>query len=97
MALEDPRDIILRPIVSEKSMEEMARGRYTFVVDPRANKAMIKDAVEEIFGVRVTAVNTMRMSGKKRRVGVFTGRKPNWKKAVVTLAEGQKIELFEGI
>lgn len=97
MALEDPRDIIFRPIVTEQSMGEIAAGKYTFAVDLRANKTMIRKAVETIFGVKVTGVNTMRMLGKQRRRGAFVGRKPNWKKAVVTLAEGQKIELFEGI
>ncbi len=91
------RDIILRPIVTEKSNAAMGRSTYTFVVDERANKHQIKDAVEEIFKVKVKAVNTIRMLGKVRRMGIYSGRKPNWKKAIVTLEEGQKIQFFEGM
>ena len=91
------RDIIIRPIVTEKSNAAMARSTYTFVVDERANKSQIKDAVEEVFKVKVKAVNTMRMLGKVRRMGIHSGRKPNWKKAIVTLEEGQKIQFFEGM
>lgn len=91
------RQVILRPLVTESSMEAMAYGKYTFAVDPRANKTQIKQAVQEIFNVKVLKVNTMNMPGKERRVGVHLGRKPDWKKAVVTLAEGERIEFFEGL
>ncbi|NPV71775.1 MAG: 50S ribosomal protein L23 [Firmicutes bacterium] len=91
------RDIIIRPIVTEKSNTAMGHSIYTFVVAERANKTQIRDAVEEIFKVKVKAVNTMRMLGKVRRMGVHSGRRPNWKKAMVTLEEGQKIQFFEGM
>ncbi len=91
------RDIIIKPVVTEKSNAAMGASRYTFVVDQRATKTEIKQAVEEIFKVRVKGVNTMRMLGKVRRMGVHSGRRPNWKKAVVTLEEGQKIQFFEGM
>jgi len=88
-------DIIIRPVVSEKTTAGMADNKYTFLVDPRADKTQIKLAVEEIFGVRVRSVNTVRQLGKMRRMGRFTGRRPGYKKAVVTLEEGQRIKVFE--
>ncbi|MGE5484399.1 MAG: 50S ribosomal protein L23 [Ignavibacteriales bacterium] len=91
------RDIIIRPVITEKSNAAMGGSRYTFVVDERATKTDIKQAVEEIFKVKVRGVNTMRMLGKVRRMGIHTGRRPSWKKAVVTLEEGQKIQFFEGM
>lgn len=91
------RDIIISPIVTEKSNIAMGGSKYTFAVDLRANKAQIKDAVEEIFKVKVKGVNTMRMHGKERRMGRFRGHRPDWKKAVVELEEGQKIQFFEGM
>jgi len=93
----DPRDIVLEPVISEKSMADMRHGCYTFVVHPDANKVEIKKAVEEIFDVKVRKVNTMRVSGKSRRMGVFTGKTSNWKKAKVTLEEGETIKFFEGM
>jgi large subunit ribosomal protein L23 len=92
----EARDIIIRPLVTEKSNAQMADGQYTFAVDIRANRSQIKAAVEEIFKVDVERVNTMRVLGKVRRMGVHQGRRPSWKKAVVTLREGQKIDIFEG-
>lgn len=92
-----PHEVIKRPVVTEKSMAEIAAGKYTFAVDPAANKTTIKQAVEELFNVRVKRVNTMRVRGKRRRVGAHAGRRPDWKKAVVTLEEGQRIEFFEGL
>ena len=71
--------------------------QLTLAVDPRANKHEVKRAVQELFGVDVLEVRTMRMPAKKRRVGRYMGRKPQWKKAIVRLAEGQKIEFFEGV
>lgn len=93
----DPRDIILRPIVSEKSTGLMQQGKYTFAVRMDANKSQIKDAIEEIFKVNVVDVNTMRNHGKVRRMGRYVGRRPDWKKAIVQLAEGQSIKVFEGL
>lgn len=90
-------DVIIRPIVSEKSNALMGEGKYTFVVHPRATKIQIRQAVEELFGVRVKAVNTANVRGKPRRMGVHRGYTPRWKKAVVTLAPGEKIRFFEGM
>ncbi|MGE5580805.1 MAG: 50S ribosomal protein L23 [Bacillota bacterium] len=91
------RDIIIAPIVTEKTNEAMGRGAYTFRVHPEATKADVHNAVEEIFKVKVRRVNTMNVSGKPRRLGLRIGRTRNWKKAIVTLAPGQKIEFFEGV
>ena len=90
--------IIRRPVVTEKSSigrEEHNIG--TFAVDPRANKHEIARAVEELFDVKVAGVHTMRQPRKKRRVGMKVGHRPEWKKAIVKLAEGQAIEFFEGV
>jgi large subunit ribosomal protein L23 len=92
----DPRDIILRPVVSEKSYDMIAMNRYTFEVDKRATKPQIADAVTEIFGVTVEKVNTMNVAGKPRRLRYRAGKTRSWKKAVVTLKEGDSIEFFEG-
>lgn len=93
------REVILRPVVTEKSMAGVRDGRYTFVVALKANKVQIRKAVEEIWQVRVASVNTMRMHGKKRRMGRAgpPGRRPDWKKAIVTLRSGDKIPFFEGL
>ncbi|NLM38496.1 MAG: 50S ribosomal protein L23 [Firmicutes bacterium] len=94
----DARDIIIKPIITEKSTSLMAsENKYTFQVDLRANKTEIKQAVEELFKVKVRNVNTMRMTGKTRRMGRFEGKTSNWKKAVVTLEPGHTIEVFEGL
>lgn len=90
-------DIIQRPVISERTVAGMAEGKYTFVVDPRANKNQIKQAIEEIFNVNVIRVNTMRMRGKKKRMGVFAGSRPHWKKAIVQIEEGQTITAFEDL
>lgn len=92
----DARDILLRPVVSEKSTTVMADGKYTFLVHPDANKTQVKKAVEEIFKVKVTKVNTQNTTGKFRRMGKTGGYRPDRKKAIVTLAEGQSIPIFEG-
>jgi len=89
--------VLIRPLVSEKTTAAMADNKYTFLVDARADKTQIKQAVEEIFGVRVARVNTIRQLGKMRRMGVFSGRRPGYKKAIVTLEEGQKIKVFEEV
>lgn len=94
--MQDPREIIIRPVISEKSYSMMEHGRYTFEVDKRATKPQIAKAVAEIFGVTVTGVNTMNVSGKPRRVRYNKGLTRVWKKAVVTLSEGDSIEFFEG-
>ena len=91
-------DVIRRPLVTEKSnIEREENNVVTFAVDPRANKHEIRRAVEGLFDVNVVEVRTMRMPRKSRRVGKFMGRKPEWKKAIVRLAEGQMIEFFEGV
>ncbi|MBF6600078.1 MAG: 50S ribosomal protein L23 [Dehalococcoidia bacterium] len=89
--------IILRPLITEKAQNMTAIGKYAFEVDKRANKLQVKEAVEATFEVRVTAVNTCMMKGKVRRYGRNATKQPDWKKAVVTLAPGEKIELFEGV
>lgn len=93
--MKDPHDVILHPIISEKSYNAIDGGKYTFMVDPRSNKSEIKDAVEEVFDVKVIQVNTMRTKGKPRRRGLTIGRTAGGKKAVVTLAAGDQIEFFE--
>jgi large subunit ribosomal protein L23 len=89
------RDVIVRPIVSEKSYAGLERNTYTFLVDPRANKTEIKEAVQAIWNVRVTSVNTLRRRGKVKRHRFTMGKRPDEKRAVVTLAEGETIEIFE--
>jgi large subunit ribosomal protein L23 len=96
--MKDPRDVIIAPIVSEKSYGLLDHGVYTFKVHPSASKPEIHDAVEAIFGVKVVKVNTLNRQGKKmrnRRTGT-TGKRPDTKRAIITLAEGERIELFEG-
>ena len=98
--MKDPHDIILRPVLTEKSYGEMGgeKLRYTFEVDVRAEKIEIKRAVEQIFGVKVEAVNTVRTEGKMKRQGRTEGRRPERKKAYVTLKKDSKgIEFFEGM
>jgi large subunit ribosomal protein L23 len=89
------RDVIIRPVVSEKSYAGIEQNSYTFVVDPRANKTEIKEAVQRIWAVRVTSVNTLRRKGKVKRHRYTLGKRPDEKRAVVTLAEGDSIEIFE--
>ena len=91
-------EIIKRPIVTEQSMDQMADRKYTFEVNPSANKIEIKKAVEEIFGVTVEKVTTMNMDGKVKRMGMNIGKRASWKKAVVKLTEKSKtIEFFDGL
>ena len=91
-------DVIVRPLVTEKSHDLLDRlGAYTFVVAKEANKIEIAQAVEKQFNVKVSDVRTMRYAGKAKRMGKHAGRKASWKKAVVTLAQGDSIELFEGV
>jgi large subunit ribosomal protein L23 len=94
----DPHQIIIRPVISEKSYNLIeSEGQYTFQVDRRANKNQVKRAVEEAFDVRVEKVNTANVKSKPKRQGLTRGRTSTWKKAVVKLAEGERIELFEGV
>ena len=91
-------DIIRKPVITEKSMAAMAEKKYTFIVHISANKVQIKKAIEEVFGVKVADVKTMRTLGKTKRVGVHVGKRADQKKAVVTLTEDSKgIEFFEGM
>ncbi|HET7628990.1 MAG TPA: 50S ribosomal protein L23 [Bacillales bacterium] len=96
--MKDPRDVIKRPVITERSTEQMADKKYTFEVDRRANKTEIKNAVETIFEVRVSKVNTMNIKGKPKRFGRYSGYKPNRKKAIVTLTpDSKELEFFEGV
>ena len=92
----EARDILIRPIVTEKSTALMEQGKYTFRVPLAATKIQIRQAVEQIFKVKVQAVNTMRYEGKLKRMGRTQARRSDWKQAVVTLKPGEAIELFEG-
>lgn len=95
--MKTPQDIIIQPIVSEKSYDHMADGVYQFRVANNANKNEIKDALKAIFNVTAIKVNTTTVVSKPKRRGVFQGYTSSWKKAVVTLKEGDKIDFFEGI
>ncbi|SDL17810.1 50S ribosomal protein L23 [Natronincola ferrireducens] len=94
----NPHDIVIRPLVTEESMTDIADKKYAFVVDRRANKTEVRRAIEKIFGVKVEKVNTMNMKGKFKRMGRNVGKRPDWKKAIVTLTQDSKeIEIFEGM
>jgi large subunit ribosomal protein L23 len=94
--VKNPRDVIIEPVVSEKAYDGIdLLNAYTFLVDKRANKTEIRQAVEEIFEVRVRKVNTINRKGKKRRYGYKIGKRPDSKRAVVTLADGDSIDIFE--
>lgn len=95
--MSDPRSIVIRPVISEKSMVGIREGQYTFIVAETATKTQVKDAIEKIFGVTVERVNTVRQVGKLRRMGRTSGYTPSFKKAVVTLTPGQTIKAFEGM
>ena len=94
-------DIVIHPVISEKSMDEAQRGKYTFAVHDDANKVQIAAAVEELFKVQVLDVNVLTTKAKEKRGGMrrsrVAGRTTPWRKAIVTLAPGQKIEFFEGV
>jgi large subunit ribosomal protein L23 len=92
----DPRDVILRPVISEKSYDLFEDGKYTFLVRPDANKTEIKIAVEQIFNVRVTDVNTINRKGKRKRTKFGFGTRKDTKRAIVSLREGDRIEIFGG-
>jgi large subunit ribosomal protein L23 len=93
----DSREVIVRPVVSEKSYDLIDQNRYTFEVNKKATKPQIARAVEDVFGVTVTKVNTMNVAGKPRRVRWAKGLTRSWKKAIVTIKEGDSIEYFESI
>ncbi len=95
MTSKGPRDVIIRPIVSEKSYEGIEHNSYTFLVDKRANKTEIKEAIQKIWEVRVTSVNTLNRKGKTKRRRYTVGKRSDEKRAIVTLAEGDSIEIFE--
>lgn len=91
-------DIIIKPVITERSMEGLQAGKYTFKVATSANKIEIAKAVQEIFGVKVAKVNTMVVKGREKRMGKNSGYCPDWKKAIVTLADGEKtIAFFDGM
>ena len=91
----NPRDILIKPVVSEKSYRLEDEGKYTFIVAPGANKTQIRQAVEAVFRVKVTAVNTVNRPGKRRRTRYGWGKRPDTKRAIVSLAEGERID-FRG-
>ena len=93
--MKSPRDIIIRPIVSEKSYAGLERNTYTFLVAPDANKTEIREAIQQIWNVGVLNVNTMNRKGKVKRTRIATGKRPDQKRAVVTLRPGDAIEIFE--
>jgi large subunit ribosomal protein L23 len=92
----DPRDILLAPVISEKSYGLIDENKYTFLVRPDANKTQIKIAVEQVFNVKVTSVNTVNRNGKKKRTRFGIGKRNDTKRAIVGLAEGDRIDLFGG-
>ncbi|MBB3114290.1 MULTISPECIES: 50S ribosomal protein L23 [Paenibacillus] len=96
--MKDPRDIIKRPIITEQTSDFMANKRYVFEVDIRANKTEIKEAVQQIFKVKVSSVNTLRMPAKPKRYGRHSGYTSEWKKAIVQLsADSNELEFFESV
>jgi large subunit ribosomal protein L23 len=95
--MSDPRDILVRPLITEKANSLMQDNKYVFVVPLKANKIQIRQAVEQIFKVKVMNVNTIRVMGKTKRMGRTQGKRPDIKKAIVKLAPGQSIEFFEGL
>lgn len=96
MRIADPRDILISPVVSEKAYGLLDENKYTFIVAPHANKTQIKIAVEEVFGVKVTSVNTLNREGKRVRTRTGVGRKASTKRAIVSVAAGDRIDIFGG-
>ena len=90
----EARDILIRPLITERTTDLMTQGKYVFVVDKRANKIQIADAVKEVFNVKVENVNTVNVKGKKKRMGRSVGKTASYKKAIVKLAAGETIEFF---
>ena len=95
--MENLRDVLIKPLVTEKTNDVMQDNKYTFVVPLKANKVEIRQSVEKVFKVKVLEVNTVRVLGKIKRMGKHSGKRPDYKKAVVKLAPGQRIEFFEGV
>ena len=91
-----PAQVLLRPVISEKSYEQITQNRYTFKVHPDAHKTQIRQAVEELFDVKVVGVNVVKVQPKPKRRGLTRGTKPGWKKAIVELKAGDTIEIFQG-
>jgi large subunit ribosomal protein L23 len=91
-----PAEVLIRPVVSEKSYHQITDNRYTFRVHSEAHKTQVRQAVEELFDVKVVAVNIVQMPAKPKRRGVHKGTRPGWKKAIVELKPGDTIEIFEG-
>ncbi len=96
LKIRDHRDILLAPVVSEKSYGLLDENKYTFIVSPDANKTEIKIAVEQVFGVTVTSVNTSNRHGKRKRTRAGWGKRPDTKRAIVSIADGQRIDIFSG-
>ena len=96
MRIADPRDILLAPVISEKSYGLLDENKYTFIVSPDANKTQIKIAVEQVFGVKVTAVNTSNREGKRIRTKTGYGRRASTKRAIVSVQQGDRIDIFGG-
>jgi large subunit ribosomal protein L23 len=94
--MKDPREILFSPVISEKSYTLLDQNKYTFLVDPRANKTEIKIAVEKVFGVRVLSVNTMNREGKRKRSKLGFGKRNDTKRAIVHVAAGDRIDIFGG-
>lgn len=95
--MENLRDVLIKPVVTEKSTALMQENKYTFVVPLKANKVEIRQAVEKLFKVKVETVNTVRVEGKVKRMGKHIGKRSDYKKAIVKLAPGERIEFFEGV
>ena len=96
MRIVDPRDVLISPVISEKSYALLDENKYTFVVSPDANKTQIKIAVEQVFGVKVTSVNTLNREGKRLRTRTGFGQRASTKRAIVTVAAGDRIDIFGG-
>ena len=96
MRINDPRDILISPVISEKSYSLLVANTYTFVGSPDANKTKIKNAVEQVFGVKVTSVNTLNRAGKRLRTRTGFGKRADTKRAIVTVAAGDRIDIFGG-
>jgi large subunit ribosomal protein L23 len=94
--IDNPRDVLVKPVISEKSYRLADDGKYTFIVAPGSNKTQIRQAVEAVFRVKVTGVNTVNRQGKRRRTRFGYGKRPDTKRAIVTLAEGERIDIFGG-
>ena len=96
--MKDVRDVVIRPIITERSTEMMAENKYVFEVAPKSNKTEVKHAIEQIFDVKVESVNTMNVKGKPKRMGRYVGKRKDWKKAIVKLtADSKALEFYQGV